>query len=65
MKLFRDDILVRDMEWIRTTHPKTLSLEDWMRQTGYQGDMNPHLLKIHEDGLAGTNGPKHERVSKL
>ena len=48
--LWRDDIIKRDFEWIRDVHPNTLSLADWMRQTGYTGVVGSYPLKNTEDG---------------
>ncbi|RXW23584.1 hypothetical protein EST38_g2249 [Candolleomyces aberdarensis] len=48
--LWRDDIIKRDFDWIRSTHPNTLSLADWMRQTNYTGIVGPYPLKNTEDG---------------
>ncbi|KZP13114.1 NAD(P)-binding protein [Athelia psychrophila] len=38
-KVWRDDIVVRDMEWIRSIHPKLQSVEDWMRENNYDGSI--------------------------
>ena len=38
-----------DMGWVRKVHPGALSLEDWMRKTGYNGSRALHI-KSHEDG---------------
>ena len=65
MRLWRDDIVYKDMDWIRSIHPTTLTLEQWMRQTGYQGALNPHLLKVHENGEGATKPPGQEILSKL
>jgi len=46
--LLRDDILTRDFDWIRSVHPNTLTLEQWMRETQYDGTYQP-LLKLVED----------------
>lgn len=34
---WRDDIIKRDLNWIKSIHPNTKSLETWMRETGYAG----------------------------
>jgi len=43
----------RDMEWIRKTHPGTWSLEDWMRNTNYTGNIHSYLLKCMDFGKTG------------
>ncbi|KIK55532.1 hypothetical protein GYMLUDRAFT_175392 [Collybiopsis luxurians FD-317 M1] len=43
-----DDLFVRDMEWIRKTHPTGYTLESWIRKKNYQGEVNP-LWMIHAD----------------
>ncbi|KAJ7300820.1 NAD(P)-binding protein [Mycena albidolilacea] len=37
LRVLRDDIMDKDMEWIRSVHPGTYTLERWMRETGYDG----------------------------
>jgi len=46
--LMRDEIIQRDMDWIKSVHPNTTSLEQWMRETKYDGSYQP-LLKLVED----------------
>ncbi|KAJ7058716.1 NAD(P)-binding protein [Mycena amicta] len=36
-RVLRDDIIDKDMEWIRRVHPETYTLERWMREEGYVG----------------------------
>lgn len=49
--LYRDDIIKRDMAWVRSVHPNGHSLESWMREYNYKGDFNnAKLLKNTEDG---------------
>lgn len=43
--IFRDDIVKRDIEWVKSIHPNTLSLEQWMRDTHYDGSYQA-LLKL-------------------
>jgi hypothetical protein len=43
--LMRDDIMKRDMEWIKSVHPNTMTLEQWMRETQYDGGYQA-LLKL-------------------
>ncbi|KAI0083932.1 NAD(P)-binding protein [Irpex rosettiformis] len=35
---YRDDNIKRDMDWIRSVHPDSYTLERWMRENGYDGD---------------------------
>ncbi|KAG6915385.1 hypothetical protein DXG01_011757 [Tephrocybe rancida] len=48
--LWRDDIIKRDMDWVRSIHPKGYTLENWMRATGYTGRIGSTALKNAEDG---------------
>ncbi|KAI5894447.1 NAD(P)-binding protein [Schizophyllum commune H4-8] len=50
--LWRDGLVKRDMEWVRSVHPGTKSLEMWMRETGYSGKIGSTALKNAEDGKA-------------
>ncbi|KAH9948542.1 NAD(P)-binding protein [Amylocystis lapponica] len=61
--VFRDDVLKRDMDWIRSIHPHVHTLESWMRETNYTGALDKRLLKNVEDGK-GTM-PNLERLSSL
>ena len=52
--MWRDGIVNRDMEWCRRAVPTLHTLESWMRETGYQADVekvwtNRELLKNRED----------------
>lgn len=50
--LWRDGAYMkRDMDWIAKTHPGLMTLEKWMRETGYNGtpDANFTTLKNVED----------------
>lgn len=47
--------IVRDMEWIKRVHPGTLSVEQWMRQTGYDGKEKRNYLKRFE-GVPESSG---------
>lgn len=60
---FRDDKLTRDMEWIRKNNPKGHTLESWMRESNYKGQLKSDLLKNAEDGKSVV--PNWARVSKL
>ncbi|KDQ21957.1 hypothetical protein BOTBODRAFT_26361 [Botryobasidium botryosum FD-172 SS1] len=56
--MWRDDIVKRDMEWIKSVHPGTVSLEQWIRETRYVGARpTSSLLKNVEDG----HGPSRNR----
>lgn len=48
---YRDNVLKRDMDWIRSVHPKLQTLEGWMRETGYDGSLTSLLLKTQGRGL--------------
>jgi len=60
--VWRDDIIARDMEWIKSVHPRTVTLEQWIRETGYDGSMSK-LLKNTADGHGPTRNP--EKVAQL
>jgi len=47
--LYHDDIIERDLKWIEQINPERTTVENWMRQTGYDGTKKP-LLKDVEDG---------------
>ena len=61
--LWRDDVVKRDMEWVRRVHPGVRTLEKWMGETGYTGKLDRRLLKNSEDGKSVM--PNMERISKL
>lgn len=63
--LWRDDIVKRDMAWIRKVNPHTRTLESWMKSQNYGDELfqRRNLLKIHEDRNATT--PDWERVDQL
>jgi hypothetical protein len=48
-RAFHDDLLQRDMKWIEKVNPERVTIENWIRQTGYDGTRKP-LLKDVEDG---------------
>lgn len=48
-RLYHDDIIERDMEWIKKVNPERVTIENWIRQTGYDGTRKS-LLKDVEDG---------------
>lgn len=43
--LMRDDIMKRDLEWVKSIHPNSTTLEQWMRDTQYDGSYHT-LLKL-------------------
>ena len=45
---WKDDIVHRDMEWLKSTHPGLRSVESWMREHNYDG-VKKGLLKNRED----------------
>ncbi|KAJ7474257.1 NAD(P)-binding protein [Mycena latifolia] len=47
-RVLRDDIIDKDMEWIRSVHPGTYTLERWMRENNYTGK-TPSVLKNTQD----------------
>lgn len=47
---FRDDIITRDVDWIRRINPNGQTLESWMREVKYSGKIDTTLLKNAEDG---------------
>ncbi|KZP13095.1 NAD(P)-binding protein [Athelia psychrophila] len=53
-KLWRDDIVVRDMEWIRSIHPKLQSVEDWMRENNYDGSVVESFRKAGQVDKRGV-----------
>ncbi|KAF5373388.1 hypothetical protein D9757_009745 [Collybiopsis confluens] len=36
--VWRDDLLTRDMEWIKKIHPRRYSLEKWIKERGWKGE---------------------------
>lgn len=64
-KLYRDDLIQRDFGWLRSVHPGLLTLEKWMRTTGYTGEFKGALTKSREDGARGFSAFVEERVDKL
>ncbi|KAI0324860.1 NAD-P-binding protein [Cubamyces sp. BRFM 1775] len=60
---FRDDVIKRDFRWIREVNPNGHTLESWMREVGYTGEVNYDLLKNTQDGKSPHLNP--ELTSKL
>jgi hypothetical protein len=48
-KLLRDDVIDKDMEWIRNVHPGTYTLERWMRENAYS-ETSKSVLKNTQTG---------------
>ena len=47
---YRDDLVQRDMDWIRRVNPNGFTLERWMIENNYDGTLNQNpVLKIVED----------------
>jgi len=50
------DLVTRDMEWNRRVHPTGYTLESWIRETGFDGTLAPHLRrKIEESKFPGRS----------
>ncbi|KAJ7597920.1 NAD(P)-binding protein [Mycena floridula] len=58
--LYGDDMIEKDMDWIRSIHPGTQDTEAWMRATGYTGIPDTGRLK----GQAGIV-PNLEKMKLL
>lgn len=64
-RMWRDDIIKRDIDWVRSVHPKLQSIEDFMRNTGYNGNLGqPPVLKNAADGKESI-GLNMENVKRL
>ncbi|KAJ7250155.1 NAD(P)-binding protein [Mycena haematopus] len=50
MRVLRDDIVDKDMDWIRSVHPGTYTVERWMRENNYTGRSGESVLKNTQDG---------------
>ncbi|KAI5117439.1 hypothetical protein M0805_007009 [Coniferiporia weirii] len=46
---WRDNIITRDMEWVKSIHPNVHTLESWMRENKYTGHFDMNTLKNNED----------------
>ncbi len=60
---WRDDIISRDMGWIRSVNPGTMTLERWMKEHDYRGQWKRSILKNTEDGK--TISPRWNRLAQL
>ncbi|KAJ4489986.1 NAD(P)-binding protein [Lentinula aciculospora] len=45
-RVWRDNLVTRDMEWIRRIHPTGYTLESWMKEKGYVGNLSPDLKRL-------------------
>lgn len=61
--LWRYSIVQRDMEWIRKVNPHSHTLESWMREHGYDGQLRRNVLKNTEDNK--TIAPIRELLVQL
>ncbi|KAI0071520.1 NAD(P)-binding protein [Panus rudis PR-1116 ss-1] len=62
--IYRDNLSQRDFKWIRSVNPEAHTVESWMRENNYTGDLNVRsLLKLEED--TGFVTPNFESVSRL
>lgn len=61
--LYRDDLIKRDMKWIRSVNPGGHTLESWMREKKYDGQWKVDVLKNSEDGKSIM--PKWDVLEKL
>ncbi|KAJ6509081.1 NAD-P-binding protein [Mycena vulgaris] len=62
-RILRDDVVPKDMEWIRSVHPQTYTLERWMRENNYGGRTGT-VLKNAQEGR-GKWGLNAEVVAQL
>lgn len=60
---FRDDILTRDMEWVRRIHPNGHNLESWMRAVNYTGDPRPGYVLLKDIEDKGLLTPDFEHIA--
>lgn len=59
-RMYRDDIITRDLAWIRRVHPGVRTVESWMREVAYTGDLR------REAPQAGRRPrPNLERIAQL
>lgn len=62
-RVLRDDVVQKDIDWIRSVHPDTYTLERWMRESNYGGRTGT-VLKNAQEGR-GKWGLNSEVVSQL
>ncbi|KAJ7232312.1 hypothetical protein B0H12DRAFT_1328091 [Mycena haematopus] len=58
IRVLRDDIVDKDMEWIRSVHPGTYTLERWMRENNYTGRTETVLKNTRTGSRASGSGPR-------
>ncbi|KAF7288913.1 NmrA domain-containing protein [Mycena indigotica] len=51
-RVLRDNVWKKDVEWVKSVHPETYSLERWMRENGYAGRATP-VMKNSQEGKRG------------
>lgn len=65
-KMWRDDIIVRDMGWVKSIHPKLQRVEDWMRENNYDGSVVEAFRKTdHVDNKGRGVSVNIEQVKNL
>jgi hypothetical protein len=47
---WKDDVVHRDMEWLKSIHPGLRSVEAWMREHEYEGVMKGVLKNLEDRG---------------
>ncbi|KAJ7773813.1 NAD-P-binding protein [Mycena metata] len=62
-RVLRDDVVKKDLDWIRRVHPDTYTLERWMRENNYGGRTGT-VLKNAQEGR-GKWGLRTEVVKLL
>jgi len=63
-RVWRDDIIQRDMNWIKQVHPGTMSLEQWMRVNKYDGSRKMGLKNVEDLNMVGMR-PTRQKLAKL
>lgn len=61
--LYRDDVIKKDLTWVRSIHPNGRTLERWMKEHHYTGKLQLDLLKSAEDGK--NIGLNLDRIAQL
>lgn len=61
--LWRDDVVKRDLKWVRRINPRGHTLGSWMKEKRYMGEWKRDVLKNSEDGK--TISPRWEHISRL
>ena len=64
-RMWRDDIVKRDMEWLHTINPNGDTLESWMRTNKYTGHLREKLLKNVEDNSTKLLLRDREEIARL